>query len=28
LRAKLEGAGCKDAIETLHGVGVKLGPCA
>lgn len=28
LRAKLESAGCKDAIETLHGVGVKLGPCA
>jgi two-component system, OmpR family, response regulator len=27
LRAKLEGAGCKGAIETLHGVGVKLGPC-
>jgi two-component system, OmpR family, response regulator len=28
LRAKLEKAGCSDAIETLHGVGVKLGPCA
>lgn len=28
LRAKLEVAGCVDAIETLHGVGVKLGPCA
>jgi two-component system, OmpR family, response regulator len=27
LRAKLEQAGCKGAIETLHGVGVKLGPC-
>ncbi len=27
LRAKLEAAGCKDAIETLHGVGVKLGLC-
>jgi two-component system, OmpR family, response regulator len=28
LRAKLDAAGCRDAIETLHGVGVKLGPCA
>lgn len=27
LRAKLEAAGCDGAIETLHGVGVKLGPC-
>lgn len=27
LRAKLEAAGCTDAIETMHGVGVKLGPC-
>ena len=27
LRAKLEQAGCAGAIETLHGVGVKLGPC-
>ena len=27
LRAKLRDAGCADAIETLHGVGVRLGPC-
>ena len=27
LRAKLEEAGAKDAIETLHGIGIKLGPC-
>ncbi|MGL5010901.1 MAG: response regulator transcription factor [Paracoccaceae bacterium] len=28
LRHKLDQAGLPDAIETLHGVGVKLGPCA
>lgn len=27
LRAKLATAGCTDAIETVHGVGVRLGPC-
>lgn len=27
LRAKLAGAGCVDAIESLHGVGVRMGPC-
>lgn len=27
LRAKLSGAGCADAIETVHGVGVRMGPC-
>ena len=27
LRAKLANAGCKDALETLHGVGVRMGPC-
>lgn len=27
LRAKLSAAGCRDAIETLHGVGVRMGPC-
>ncbi|KPP89607.1 MAG: two-component system, OmpR family, response regulator [Rhodobacteraceae bacterium HLUCCA08] len=27
LRAKLAGAGCADAIESLHGVGVRMGPC-
>lgn len=28
LRAKLGQAGCKDAIETIHGVGIRMGPCA
>ncbi|MEM1302227.1 MAG: response regulator, partial [Pseudomonadota bacterium] len=28
IRAKLRAAGCADAVETLHGVGVRLGPCA
>jgi two-component system OmpR family response regulator len=28
LRAKLAEAGCPDAIETLHGFGLRLGPCA
>jgi len=27
IRAKLSGAGCGDAIETVHGVGFRLGPC-
>ena len=27
LRAKLADAGCADAIETLHGVGIRMGPC-
>ena len=27
LRRKLAGAGCKDAIETLHGIGIRMGPC-
>ncbi len=27
LRAKLAEAGCSDAIETLHGVGIRMGPC-
>lgn len=27
LRAKLAKAGCADAIETLHGVGIRMGPC-
>ncbi|MGR3490635.1 MAG: response regulator [Shimia sp.] len=27
LRAKLRAAGCPDAIETVHGVGLRLGPC-
>ena len=28
LRRKLADAGCPDAIETLHGQGIRLGPCA
>lgn len=28
LRAKLADAGCPDAIETVHGVGVRMGPCS
>lgn len=28
LRAKLRDAGCADAIDTLHGVGIRLGACA
>ena len=28
LRAKLAQAGCADAIETVHGVGIRMGPCA
>ncbi len=27
LRAKLSEAGCKDAIETVHGIGFRLGSC-
>lgn len=27
LRSKLSEAGCPDAIETVHGVGVRMGPC-
>lgn len=27
LRAKLAKAGCDDAIETVHGVGIRMGPC-
>jgi len=27
LRAKLATAGCEDAIETLHGVGLRMGAC-
>ena len=27
VRAKLTGVGCSDAIETVHGVGFRLGPC-
>jgi len=27
LRGKYAKAGCKDLLETLHGVGYKLGPC-
>ncbi len=27
LRAKFAAAGCPDAIETLHGVGLRMGPC-
>lgn len=28
LRAKLVNAGCNDAIETVHGVGVRMGLCS
>ncbi len=28
IRAKLGAAGCATAIETVHGVGFRLGPCA
>ncbi len=27
LRAKLTAAGCADAIDTVHGVGIRMGPC-
>ncbi len=28
LRAKLGAAGCGDAVETMHGIGIRMGPCA
>ncbi|WP_299609023.1 response regulator transcription factor [uncultured Tateyamaria sp.] len=28
LRAKLAAAGCPDAIETVHGIGIRMGACA
>ncbi len=28
LRAKLAEAGCAQAIETVHGVGIRMGPCS
>ncbi|MBU2994379.1 response regulator transcription factor [Octadecabacter sp. 1_MG-2023] len=27
LRAKLSAAGCADAVETMHGIGIRMGPC-
>lgn len=27
LRAKLNAAGCRDAVETMHGIGIRMGPC-
>jgi two-component system OmpR family response regulator len=27
LRAKLGAAGCADAVETMHGIGIRMGPC-
>ncbi|MEC4593565.1 MULTISPECIES: response regulator transcription factor [Nitrospirillum] len=27
IRAKFQAAGCEDAVETVHGVGFRLGPC-
>lgn len=27
LRSKLTASGCADAIETVHGVGIRMGPC-
>jgi two-component system OmpR family response regulator len=27
LRSKLAAAGCPDAIETVHGVGIRMGAC-
>jgi len=27
LRAKLTAAGCEDAVETMHGIGIRMGPC-
>lgn len=27
LRAKLKAAGCADAVETMHGIGIRMGPC-
>lgn len=28
LRSKLEAAGCGDAIETVHGIGIRMGSCS
>ena len=28
LRAKLKAAGCADAVDTMHGIGIRMGPCA
>ena len=28
LRAKLGAAGCSDAVETMHGIGIRMGRCA
>lgn len=28
VRAKFSAVGCRDAIETVHGVGVRMGPCS
>lgn len=28
LRAKLAEAGCADAVETMHGIGIRMGPCS
>ncbi len=28
LRAKMAGAGCPDVIETVHGVGIRMGRCS
>ena len=28
LRAKLAAAGCPDAIETVHGIGIRMGSCS
>lgn len=27
LRAKMGAAGCADAVETMHGIGIRMGPC-
>ena len=27
LRAKLNAAGCTDAVDTMHGIGIRMGPC-
>lgn len=27
LRAKMNAAGCGDAVETMHGIGIRMGPC-
>ena len=28
LRAKLGAAGCSDAVETMHGIGIRMGACS